>query len=174
MSASAAGRDERSHAAPAFRAVVVTVSDRASRGEQADESGPAVAALLAGAGYEIAPVAVVPDGVTSVAAAIRDAAGSGAALVVTTGGTGFAPRDLTPEGTRRIIDREAPGLAELMRAAGRATTPFADLSRGVAGVAGRTVVVNLPGSLAGATESLEAVLPILRHAVEQAAGGHEH
>ena len=157
------------------RAVVVTVSDRVASGLSDDESGPALASELVRHGYDVAPVRVVPDGVESVEAALRQAIREGAELVLTTGGTGFAPRDLTPEGTHRVLDRDAPGLGEAMRAAGRATTAFADLSRGTAGLAGSTVVVNLPGSLRGATESLAAIVPILRHAIEQARGGdHGH
>lgn len=157
-----------------LHAVVITVSDRASRGEYTDESGPAVAELVRAAGYEVGDVRVVEDGDESVAAALRTAIADEAHLIVTIGGTGLGPRDRTPEGTRRVIDREAPGIAEAMRAAGRASTPLADLSRGIAGIAGGCVVVNLPGSVRGAVESITAVLPILHHAVEQARGESHH
>ena len=158
----------------AWRATVITVSDRAARGAYTDESGPVVAAALREAGYEVGDVVVVEDGDVPVTAALRDAIAAAADLIVTTGGTGFAPRDRTPEATRAVIDREAPGLAEVMRARGRESTPFADLSRGIAGIAGGTVVVNLPGSVNGARESIAAVVDLLDHAVAQARGAHTH
>ncbi len=152
-----------------MKAGVLTVSDRVSRGEAEDRSGPRAAALLAEWGFT-AEVRVVPDGVGEVEAGLRAFIGEGTALVVTTGGTGFSPRDLTPEATRRVVDREAPGLAEAMRAASFGTNPHGMLSRGVAGIAGSTLVVNLPGSVAGVEESLAVVGPALRHACELAAG----
>lgn len=148
-----------------MRAAVVTVSDRVSRGDAEDRSGPAVARVLGDLGFEVGDVVVVPDGVDPVAAAIGRLAES-ADLVVTTGGTGFGPRDLTPEATRRVIDRDAPGLAEAMRAATFGKNPHGMLSRAVCGIVGSTLVVNLPGSERGAVESLEAVAPALRHGVE--------
>jgi molybdenum cofactor synthesis domain-containing protein len=148
-----------------MRAGVITVSDRVSRGEAEDRSGPRAAALLSEWGFD-ADVRVVPDGVESVEGAIRALLADGAALVVTTGGTGFGVRDLTPEATTRVIERPAPGLAEAMRAATFGVNPHGMLSRGVAGIAGSALVVNLPGSVKGVEESLAVIGPALRHAVE--------
>jgi molybdenum cofactor synthesis domain-containing protein len=153
-----------------MRAGVLTVSDRVSRGEAEDRSGPRAAALLAGWGFA-AEVRVVPDGVAEVEAGLRAFLAEGVALLVTTGGTGFSPRDLTPEATRRVVERPAPGLAEAMRAATFGANPHGMLSRGVAGIAGETLVLNLPGSVAGVEESLAVVGPALRHACELLAGG---
>jgi molybdopterin adenylyltransferase len=152
-----------------MKAGVLTVSDRVSRGQAEDRSGPRAAALLAGWGF-VAEVRVVPDGLEEVEAGIRGFLVDGVALVVTTGGTGFAPRDLTPEATRRVVEREAPGLAEAMRAATFASNPHGMLSRGVAGIAHTTLVVNLPGSVAGVEESLAVIGPALRHACQLLAG----
>jgi molybdenum cofactor synthesis domain-containing protein len=152
-----------------MRAGVLTVSDRVSRGEAEDRSGPRAAALLAGWGFA-ADVRVVPDGVAEVEAGLRAFLADGVSLLVTTGGTGFSPRDLTPEATRRVVEREAPGLAEAMRSATFGANPHGMLSRGVAGIAGATVVLNLPGSVAGVEESLAVVGPALRHACELLAG----
>lgn len=159
----------------AVKALVLTVSDRVSRGEAEDRSGPAAAAVLAGLGFEC-EISVIPDGVGSVQRAIRTAVGAGYELVMTTGGTGFGPRDLTPEGTSAVIDRPAPGLAEAMRAATFGVNPHGMLSRGTAGIAGRTLIVNLPGSVRGVEESLEVIAPALRHAIELlqgAEGSHQ-
>jgi molybdenum cofactor synthesis domain-containing protein len=152
---------------------VLTVSDRASAGRLSDESGPAVERLLAGAGFEVSPLAVVADEVDQIAEFLV-ARCEDHDLVVTTGGTGLGPRDRTPEATRHLLDYEVPGLAELMRSAGFAKTPLAALSRSLAGVRGRTLIVNLPGSLKGATESLEAILPVLGHATRLLRGDKEH
>jgi len=147
-----------------IRAIVITVSDRVSRGEAEDRSGPAAAAALDTLGFA-AEVVVVPDGVDEVEKALRVAA-AGVNLVVTTGGTGVAPRDLTPEATRRVIERETPGLAEAMRSATFGSNPHGMLSRGVSGIVGETLIINLPGSVSGVTESLAIVGPALAHAVE--------
>lgn len=147
-----------------LRAAVLTVSDRVSAGTAEDTSGPAAAAMLAAAGFEVAAIRVVPDGTVPVSNALRDLAAS-VNLVVTTGGTGFGPRDLTPEATRSVIEREAPGLAEAMRAATFGENPHGMLGRGVAGIVGSTLVLNLPGSVRGVEESLAVVLPALDHGV---------
>ena len=151
------------------RAKVLTVSDSAARGERVDTAGPALAARLSQAGYEVLDERVVADGVESVASAIRELAADFAGLVVTTGGTGFAPRDLTPEATLSVIDREAPGFAELMRA----TSPYGALSRGRCGTLGASLVLNTPGSPKGALECLDAVLPLLGHALPLLAGSDD-
>jgi molybdopterin adenylyltransferase len=155
------------------RAAVLTVSDGVARGDREDASGRAVAEALAAEGYEVAGRRTVPDDPPAIEGAVRELAGE-AVLVATTGGTGFGPRDVTPEATRAVIDREAPGLAEAMRAAGRASTPMADLSRGIAGILGSSIVLNLPGSPRGAVESLGAVLPILPHALDLLEGRAAH
>jgi molybdopterin adenylyltransferase len=151
------------------RAGVLTVSDRVSRGEAVDSSGPRAAELLAGWGFSV-QVRVVPDGVEEVRAGLQSFLADGVNLVVTTGGTGFGPRDWTPEATRQVVAREAPGLAEAMRAATFGSNPHGMLSRGVAGLAGSAVVVNVPGSVRGVEESLVVIGPALRHACELAAG----
>jgi molybdenum cofactor synthesis domain-containing protein len=148
-------------------AKVLTVSDGVVAGTREDRSGQALVELLAGAGYDVVDRRVVADGTDSVAAAVGDMAGGFAGLVVTTGGTGFGPRDLTPEGTRQVLDREAAGLAEAMRLANPAK---GRLSRGLAGTVGECLVLNTPGSSAGAVESLEAVLDVLPHALDLLAG----
>ena len=146
-----------------MRAAVLTVSDRVSRGESDDGSGDLLAELLHGDGYDVER-RVVPDEADEIAAAIEDLA-SRAAVVLTTGGTGLAPRDVTPEATRTVLQREAPGIAESLRADSIAKTPHGLLSRGVAGVVGRTLVVNLPGSTGGCRDGYAVLRPALGHAL---------
>jgi len=154
---------------------VLTISDRCSQGLMEDTAGPAVVWLL-GAHWPEAVVdtRLLPDEEDLIEAALREFAAAGAALVLTVGGTGLGPRDRTPEATRRVIDREAPGLAEAMRSTGAERNQFAWLSRGVAGLAGQTLIVNLPGSQRGAEESLAAILNLLKHALDVSAGGQMH
>lgn len=149
----------------ALKARVITVSDRVSRGEAVDRSGPTAVEVLGGLGF-VVDLVVVPDGEDSVETALRDAVDAGASLVVTTGGTGMTQRDLTPEATRRVIEREAPGLAEAIRSFTFGSNPHGMLSRGVSGVVAETLIINLPGSVAGVTESLAVVGPALNHAVD--------
>ncbi|MFZ5852778.1 MAG: MogA/MoaB family molybdenum cofactor biosynthesis protein [Actinomycetota bacterium] len=153
-----------------MKALVVTVSNRAAAGVYADAGGPLLVTGLRELGWAVDGPRVVPDG-DPVEAVLREAVAAAYDLVLTTGGTGLTPLDLTPEMTRRVLDREVPGIAEAIRAAGRAVVPTADLSRGVAGVAGRTLVVNLPGSPGGARDGLAVLAPLLGHAVSQIGGG---
>ncbi len=146
---------------------ILTLSDRSSRGERADASGPALAQLIQGQGWSVVKQSLLPDE----EAAIRDllaawADGGEMDVILTTGGTGFSPRDVTPEATRAVIQRETPGLAEAMRAASLKVTQHAMLSRVVAGIRGKTLVINLPGSPKGAVENLQVVVPVLSHAIQ--------
>jgi molybdenum cofactor synthesis domain-containing protein len=150
------------------RAVVVTVSDRVAAGERADESGPVLVEGLRSIGFDVSSL-VVADDHEQVVAALQGAVVDGADVVLTTGGTGLAPRDVTPEATLAVLDRLAPGIAEAVRAAG-AGVPTAPLSRGVAGVAGPTLVVNVAGSPGAARDALSALMPLLPHAVAQLRG----
>ncbi len=154
-----------------IRAAVITVSDRSFRKERADASGPAVAEMLASLPASVEQRVVVPDEQPFLRRALCHFADVlDMDLVVTTGGTGVDPRDVTPEATRSVVDREIPGMAEVMRAESRKKVPNAMLSRAVAGVRGRTLIVNLPGSPGGARENLEAVLPVLIHAIGKIRG----
>jgi len=146
------------------------VSDSVHAGGRDDRSGPRVVAFLEGHGFTVSAVDVVPDGTGPVAAALRSAADGFHGLIVTTGGTGFSPADHTPEGTLAVLDRQAPGLAEAMRA----VNPLGRLSRGVAGTLGTSLVVNVPGSPAGAVECLEAIVDVVPHALELLGGGRPH
>lgn len=156
-----------------LRATVITVSDRCASGEREDLHGPIIVRELEALGITATAV-VVPDGAGTVECSMREAIGHGSRIVMTTGGTGVSPRDLTPEGTSRVIDRLLPGIAELIRAAGIATSAAACLSRGIAGVTSGpppAFVVNLPGSLGGVTDGLAVVLPLLPHIISQMDGG---
>ena len=156
------------------RAHVITVSDGVSAGTREDVSGAALHALLRDAGYEVSGPEVVPDKQERICDAIIAAVVGGSDLVVTTGGTGLGPRDVTPQATSMLIDYEVPGIGELMRRAGADKTPMAALSRGLAGVRGHSLVLNVPGSARGATESLTAVMPVLGHAIQLLHGNTKH
>lgn len=152
------------------RARVITCSDAASRGEREDRSGPAVREMLEQNGHAVDAVIIVPDDIDEIADAIELAISDGARLVVTTGGTGIAPRDVTPEATLRICERVIPGFGEVMRRASLQTTPMAALSRAMAATRGAALIVNLPGSVQGARENLAAVLHLIPHALELLSG----
>ncbi len=155
-----------------MNAAVLTVSDGVSAGVREDMSGDVLEELLRGEAFEVER-SVVPDDAHVISDAIRRLADAGVAVVLTTGGTGFAPRDVTPEATRTVVEREAPGIAEAIRADALARTPHALLSRGVAGLRGATLVVNLPGSPGGCRDGFEILRPALRHGLELAAGDRE-
>ena len=153
------------------RAVVVTASNRASAGVYADRSGEVLAEGLRAMGFDVEGPHVRPDDVTALTEVLRAAVAGGADVVLTTGGTGLSPTDVTPEATRAVLERDAPGLAEAVRRYGEPTVPTAVLSRGVAGTAGRTLIVNLPGSTGGVRDGLAVLGPLLPHVVSQLRGG---
>ncbi len=153
------------------RAVVVTASNRASAGVYEDRSGQALAAGLRALGFTVTGPHVRPDDVAELEVVLLEAIGSGADVVLTTGGTGLSPTDVTPEATRRVLEREAPGIAEAVRRYGEGKVPTSVLSRGIAGTAGRTLVVNLPGSTGGVRDGLAVLGPLLPHVVSQLRGG---
>jgi molybdenum cofactor synthesis domain-containing protein len=160
-----------------IRAAILTVSDKGASGQRVDTAGPAVAALLASIDAEIVETAVLPDVRETIASQLRRWSDeTGADLILTTGGTGLSPRDVTPEATLDVADRLVPGIAELMRESGRKSTHLSSLSRSVAVIHARTLIINLPGSERGARESLESILELLPHAVELLRGdsGEEH
>ena len=146
---------------------ILTLSDRSARGERADSSGPALALLIQAEGWSVTKQSILPDEESAIREILVNWADSAELdVILTTGGTGFSPRDATPEATRAIIEREAPGLAEAMRAASLKITPHAMLSRVVAGIRKKTLIINLPGSPKGAVENLQVVLPVLEHAIK--------
>ena len=154
-----------------YRVAILTVSDKGSRGEREDLSGPAVEEAVRDKGWRVEVRDIVPDDIDVIAAKLAHYCDElGVDLVLTTGGTGLSPRDVTPEATRQVIDREAPGFAEAMRAASMQITPHAMLSRAVSGIRGSTLIVNLPGSPRGARENLEIILPALPHGLEKLCG----
>jgi len=157
------------------KAAVLTISDSVSAGARADRSGPAVRERLEQLGWSVSVMEAIPDEAAEIGARLATLADGGqVSAIFTTGGTGVAPRDVTPEATRAVIDREIPGLGELMRASGRAVTPLAVLSRSVAGTRGRVLIVNLPGSPKGAVESLDAIVELVPHVLELLRGRTEH
>ncbi len=156
-----------------YTATVITVSDRAFNRVYIDQSGPAVFQMLEDAGYQMASAFIIPDEKNKIIETLRSACSDGVNLIVTTGGTGFSPRDLTPEATRAVIEREAPGIAEYMRMKSMQITPRGMLSRGIAGICGNSLIVNLPGSPKGAKENLGFILPHLTHGLDMLNGTKE-
>ena len=154
-----------------FNAGIITVSDKGSQGKRQDLSGPVIAEMLTGAGIEIKQTLIIPDEVEQIQKTIIQFADvEKLDVILTTGGTGVSPRDLTPDATLKVIDKEVPGMAEAMRLASMKITPHAMISRAVAGIRGRCLIINLPGSPKGARENLTAVLPALQHAIEKIKG----
>lgn len=153
-----------------YTAAVITVSDRAYNREYIDQSGPKLCSMLEDAGYRIAAIHIIPDEKNKIIDTLKSECDNAVSLIVTTGGTGFAPRDVTPEATLAVIEREASGLAEFMRMRSAAITPRAMLSRGVAGICGRSLIINLPGSPKGAAENLGFILPHLGHGLDMLNG----
>ena len=157
-----------------LRAAVITVSDSAFQGRRRDESGPALSELLQQNGWTVVHTQIVADDISVIAATFRELSAREIEGIFTTGGTGISSRDVTPEATRKVITRELPGLGEQMRRAGQQSTPYAILSRSLAGICGKSLLVNLPGSPRGAVDSLRSILDVLPHAVDLIAGRTEH
>jgi molybdenum cofactor synthesis domain-containing protein len=153
------------------KAAAITCSNRSAAGERADDSGKVLAELLTSAGHELVLRRVVPDEVELIRSAVRDALRAGARLVVTTGGTGLTPTDVTPEAVRPLLDREVPGIAEAIRAVSRDSVPTSALSRGLAGTIGNALLVTLPGSPGGVRDGMQLLLPLAGHAIDQLGGG---
>lgn len=154
-----------------FSAGIITVSDKGSQGKREDKSGPVIAELLAGAAVSVKKTMIIPDEVDQIAQAIVQLADvEKLDLILTTGGTGVSPRDLTPDATLKVLDKEIPGMAEAMRASSMKVTPHAMISRAVAGIRGRSLIINLPGSPRGAKENLSVVMPALTHTMEKIQG----